>query len=222
MSVQSSDSKASESDVSDVSYNPPARGSGSVVTERPSRRRFFAMGVSLAAATVASASSAAAQQGTPKPSASRDMVKRLLQQPPAQGFDPFNKQPVSTQKGWNSALTRLVRRVTNGVTEDELKLAHKLGYNGYLNYHLAPSKIDDAAAQFQQDALESVQVTTGGFEAKYNALGAVIAVQTKRGTNQFRGSASAYSRMVGGMPRASRPVCSAMACASNTAWAAMV
>jgi len=147
MSVPFSDSKASESDVSDVSYDPPARGSGSVVTERPSRRRFFAMGVSLAAATVASARSAAAQQGTPKPSASRDMVKRLLQQPPAQGFDPFNKQPVSTLKGWDSALTRLVRRVTNGVTEDELKLAHKLGYNGYLNYHLAPSRIDDAAAQ---------------------------------------------------------------------------
>jgi hypothetical protein len=49
-----------------------------------------------------------------------------------------------------------------------------------------------SAAQFQQDALESVQVTTGGFEAKYNALGAIVAVRTKRGTNQFHGSASAY------------------------------
>jgi hypothetical protein len=49
-----------------------------------------------------------------------------------------------------------------------------------------------AGAQFQQDALETIQVSTGGFEAKYNALGAVIAVQTKRGTNEFHGAASAY------------------------------
>jgi hypothetical protein len=49
-----------------------------------------------------------------------------------------------------------------------------------------------AGAQFQQDALETVQVTTGGFEAKYNALGSVFAVQTKRGTNEYHGAASAY------------------------------
>jgi hypothetical protein len=48
------------------------------------------------------------------------------------------------------------------------------------------------SANFQQDSLEAVQVTTGGFEAKYNALGAIVAVQTKRGTNQYHGSASAY------------------------------
>ena len=51
---------------------------------------------------------------------------------------------------------------------------------------------NNSAAQFQQDALESVQVTTGGFEAKYNALGGIVAVQTRRGTNQFHGAASAY------------------------------
>ena len=48
------------------------------------------------------------------------------------------------------------------------------------------------SGNFQQDSLEAVQVTTGGFEAKYNALGSIIAVQTKRGTNQFHGAASAY------------------------------
>jgi hypothetical protein len=37
-----------------------------------------------------------------------------------------------------------------------------------------------------------VQVTTGGFEAKYNALGAIVAVRTKRGTNDFHATASAY------------------------------
>jgi hypothetical protein len=114
---------------------------------RPSRRRFFAMGVSLAAASVAGAGSAAAQQTSSKPSAARGMVKRLLQQPPNTGFDPFGRTATPTQKGWDSALTRLVRRVTNGVTEDELKLAQKLGYNGYLNYHLGHAKIDDGQVQ---------------------------------------------------------------------------
>lgn len=115
----------------------------------PSRRRFFAVGVSMAAATVASAASAStagAQQGT-KPSAARGMVRRLLQQPPNPSFDPFGTPASQAGKGWDSTLTRLVRRVTNGVTEVELKLAQKLGFNGYLNYHLGWSKIDDAEAQ---------------------------------------------------------------------------
>src|SRR5262249_38043299 len=49
-----------------------------------------------------------------------------------------------------------------------------------------------SAAQFQQDALEAVQVSTGGFEAKYNALGAIVAVRTKRGTNEDHGSDTAH------------------------------
>jgi uncharacterized protein (DUF1800 family) len=70
------------------------------------------------------------------------MVKKLLDQGPDPAFDPFKKQNISS-KGWESALSRLVRRVTNGVTEDEMKLANKLGFYGYLNYHLSPAKIED-------------------------------------------------------------------------------
>ncbi|MBX3228800.1 MAG: TonB-dependent receptor [Labilithrix sp.] len=51
---------------------------------------------------------------------------------------------------------------------------------------------NQATASFQMDALDSVQLTTGGFEAKYNALGAITTVQTRRGTNNFHGSAAAY------------------------------
>ncbi|MBC7897219.1 MAG: DUF1800 domain-containing protein [Cytophagaceae bacterium] len=112
---------------------------------RPSRRRFFALGASVAAASLASASTAAAQ-GTKKPSAVRGMARKLLGQTPDPAFDPFRKQNIST-KGWDSALTRLVRRVTNGVTDEELKLAQKLGFHGYLNYHLQPTKIEDGAVQ---------------------------------------------------------------------------
>lgn len=48
------------------------------------------------------------------------------------------------------------------------------------------------SANFQQDAIESVQVMTGGFEAKYNALGSITSLQTKRGTNEYHGAFSAY------------------------------
>ena len=117
-------------------------------SERHNRRRFFAMGASLAAASLAGSASAGAQQGTtpPKTSAVRGMVKKLLGQNPDPAFDPFKKQTIST-KGWESALSRLVRRVTNGVTEEEMKLAQKLGFYGYLNYHLAPSRIEDGLTQ---------------------------------------------------------------------------
>ncbi len=74
------------------------------------------------------------------------MVRRLLQDAPGKSFDPFKPVQLSTQKGWDSVLTRLVRRVTNGVTEDEMTLARKLGFSGYLNYHLAPNKIDDSSS----------------------------------------------------------------------------
>lgn len=129
-----------EEDGSEEVVRPAAGGS---------RRRFFALGVSMAAASLGSATRAAAQaaQAPPKKSAARTMVKRLLEQAPNSGFDPFRRAPTTTLKGWDSALSRLVRRVTNGVTMDELKLAQKLGYNGYINYHLGFNKIEDGATQ---------------------------------------------------------------------------
>lgn len=115
------------------------------VAQPASRRRFFAAGVSLAAAIVAAPARAAAQQAPKKESATRTMVRKLLHDSPGPAFDPFKPVQLATQKGWDSLLTRLVRRVTNGVTQDEMTLARKLGFNGYLNYHLAPNKIDDSA-----------------------------------------------------------------------------
>ncbi|MBK8247717.1 MAG: DUF1800 domain-containing protein [Gemmatimonadetes bacterium] len=115
--------------------------------ERTSRRRFFTLGATLAAASLGGSSNLQAQQPpTGKSSAARGMVRRLLNQAPDPSFDPFKKVTITT-KGWDAALTRLVRRVTNGVTEEEMKLARKLGFYGYLNYHLAPSKIEDGVTQ---------------------------------------------------------------------------
>lgn len=115
--------------------------------EPTSRRRFFTLGATLAAASLSRATTAEAQQPPAgKTSAARGMVRRLLNQTPDPSFDPFRKVTITT-KGWDAALTRLVRRVTNGVTEEEMKLANKLGFYGYLNYHLSPSKIEDGFVQ---------------------------------------------------------------------------
>jgi uncharacterized protein (DUF1800 family) len=115
--------------------------------DHTSRRRFLALGATFAA-TLGGAGQLGAQQTSPPPrrSALRGMVRKLLGRAPDPSFDPFKRHPIST-KGWDSALTRLVRRVTNGVTEEEMKLAAKLGFYGYLNYHLAPTRIEDGACQ---------------------------------------------------------------------------
>lgn len=113
-----------------------------------SRRAFFTAGATIAASIVTARPAAA--QGTTTPPARdngiRRMVRRLLDQAPPPGFDPYNPVTVSTT-GWDSALVKLVRRVTNGVTPDELALARKLGFHGYLNYHLDWKKIDDTPVQ---------------------------------------------------------------------------
>lgn len=141
MSAPSTESTIPEPAVSAPEAQAPAD------TRRTNRRGFFSLGATLAAASLATAASAGAQQTTtPRGSAARGMAKRLLNQGPDPAFDPFKKQNIST-KGWESALTRLVRRVTNGVTEDELKLATKLGFYGYLNYHLSPAKIADGQCE---------------------------------------------------------------------------
>ncbi len=111
------------------------------------RRRFLAAGAAIAASTVAGARPVRAQGTTAtRDNGIRRMVRRLLQQPPQPGFDPFHPVRI-TSTGWDSALVMLVRRVTNGVTPDELALARKLGFYGYLNYHLDWQRIDDTRTQ---------------------------------------------------------------------------
>jgi uncharacterized protein (DUF1800 family) len=116
-----------------------------LAARRASRRRFFAAGASLAAATLVGARPARAQ-GASQESGLRKKVRKLLDSEPTPGFDPFRRTEISST-GWDSALVKLVRRITNGVTPDEMALARKLGFYGYLNYHLNWSKIDDTTVQ---------------------------------------------------------------------------
>jgi hypothetical protein len=59
----------------------------------------------------------------------------------------------------NSLLTKLVRRVTLGVTQAELDLAASLGYSGYLEYHLNYAAIDDGAMDARLTSLTTLTMT---------------------------------------------------------------
>lgn len=56
---------------------------------------------------------------------------------------------VDPASNWLSPEKRLVRRITMGLSDDHVLQATKLGYNGYLEWQLAYSKIDDSASEKQ-------------------------------------------------------------------------
>ena len=100
---------------------------------RSSRRRFFAVGAS-AAVGLAAAQTLEAQR------------------PKSRGSSPFpNGESANTaadpSAAWSDPLLRLVRRVTMGVSPEEIALARRLGYAGYLDYQLRASAIDDSAIE---------------------------------------------------------------------------
>ena len=100
---------------------------------RSSRRRFFAVGAS-AAVGLAAAQTLEAQR------------------PKSRGSSPFpSGQPATSaadaSAAWRDPLLRLVRRITMGVNPEEVALARRLGYAGYLDYHLRASAIDDSAIE---------------------------------------------------------------------------
>jgi uncharacterized protein (DUF1800 family) len=110
------------------------------VIERRSRRSFVFFGA-LAAATLI-------------PKASRA-------QAPSRKRRPIEKEPVDAETGivpsesiaafaeWDNPTSRLVRRATYGITNAEIARASQLGWQGYVNYQLNYTRIND-------DAVESV------------------------------------------------------------------
>ena len=72
----------------------------------------------------------------------------LFGQPRAAQAQRVVRPHVSRPKSPNApgdSLYRLVSRITNGVTEEEMALARRLGFNGYLNHHLRFTAINDHA-----------------------------------------------------------------------------
>lgn len=112
-------------------------------TSRPSRRLFLTAGASAAAASLLGARSAAAQgAGVDQRRAQIRSVLRKTKRP-----EPDPVRATVSAAAYDSALSRLVRRITNGATNEEMTLARKLGFTGYLNYQLNASRIDDSAVQ---------------------------------------------------------------------------
>lgn len=136
--------------MSSIKVDTEARPTGESCEQTPaaepvtSRRRFFAAGASIAAASLVG-SRAAAAQGTGTITG-RDKVRRVLKESTRPDPGPVRSTMVSAA-AYDSALSKLVRRITNGVTPEEMTLARKLGFNGYLNYQLNYTKIDDSAVQ---------------------------------------------------------------------------
>ncbi|AMW04536.1 DUF1800 domain-containing protein [Gemmatimonas phototrophica] len=96
----------------------------------PSRRRFFAMGTSAVAALAA--------------------AQAVSAQPPRAGGGRGAPLPAGTTPGadvslgWRDPVLRLVRRLTMGLSPDEVARARQLGFSGYLEYQLNPAAIDDS------------------------------------------------------------------------------
>jgi uncharacterized protein (DUF1800 family) len=89
--------------------------------ERPaSRRALLAVGAALAASVL------------PRAAEAQRFVRPHTSRPPAPAAN-------------GDALLRLVRRITNGITEEELDLARSLGFRRYLEYHINYASIADTA-----------------------------------------------------------------------------
>ena len=117
----------------DADYSGPEAVSAATDDRRPSRRRFFALGataaVGLATATTTNAQRPTSRGGSPFPTPV----------PVGAGGDPSD--------AWRDPLLRLARRVTMGVNPEEVALARRLGYAGYLDYQLRAAEIDDSAIE---------------------------------------------------------------------------
>ena len=118
-----------------------------VKPSKASRRSFFAG--ALAAATALPA----VVQGQQSRTRARDRKPAA----PQQALDEFGtiqpNQAVAAFAEWDTGgLSRLVRRATQGMTASDVKLAEQMGWQGYLNYQLNHTRIND-------DALEAAMAT---------------------------------------------------------------
>jgi uncharacterized protein (DUF1800 family) len=99
------------------------------VAATSSRRRFLALGAT-AAALMAGGSEAAAQD-------TRGRGPKTFP-----GTQPGTKADASID--WKDPLLRLVRRITMGLSAEEVAFARGRGYAAYLNHQLNPAAIDDS------------------------------------------------------------------------------
>ena len=106
--------------------------------ERRSRRSFVFFGALAAAAMLPKRASAQARQKGKRPvdTEPKDAFPAVLPNESAAAFSE-----------WDTGTSRLVRRVTLGMTPGELQRASAMGWQGYLNYQLNYTRIDDSAVE---------------------------------------------------------------------------
>jgi uncharacterized protein (DUF1800 family) len=111
-------------------------GHDEAIDARRSRRSFVFFGA--LAAAVLLPKRARAQ--------SRQKGKRPVDTEPNNGFDEvIPRESTAAFAEWDTGTSRLVRRVTLGMTQSELTRAATMGWQGYLNYQLNYQRIDDSA-----------------------------------------------------------------------------
>ncbi|MGE5100106.1 MAG: DUF1800 domain-containing protein [Deltaproteobacteria bacterium] len=123
---------------SKVDSSPDQASDVEGATERPSRRSFVFFGALAAATLIPKASRAQASS----------RKRRIIEQEPADistGIVP--NESVAAFAEWDSPVSRLVRRATLGITAAEVTHANALGWQGYLNYQLNYTRINDDAVE---------------------------------------------------------------------------
>jgi uncharacterized protein (DUF1800 family) len=112
--------------------------------ERRSRRSFFFFGA-LAATALLPGRARAQQPARP----GHPVHKRPAPDPTSTDEFPMvtPNENVSAFAEWSASTSRLVRRATLGVTPAEVARATQLGYQGYLNYQLNYTRINDDAVE---------------------------------------------------------------------------
>ncbi len=136
----------------------------------PSRRRFFALGAS------AAASAAVGLVATRTASAQRPKGRATSPFPTGQTVG----AAADPSSAWGDPVLRLVRRITMGLNPEEVALARRLGYAGYLDYQLRASQIDDSAIEATIAARLPMTQMTPAVLATQN--GGEVAAQLADGT----------------------------------------
>jgi uncharacterized protein (DUF1800 family) len=134
---------SAQPDHSDATAHDPASAPDAPdehgVTPERSRRSFVFFGALAAAAMLPR--TAKAQRASRR--------RRIVEQAPDTGDSALFQvnENVASFSEWANTTTRLVRRVTYGITAPEVTHANELGFQGYLNYQLNHTRINDDAVE---------------------------------------------------------------------------
>jgi uncharacterized protein (DUF1800 family) len=149
--------------------------------EAPARRAFFRSAAALVAgavgATAAAETAHAQQPGMSRRSATRRAPAASAVRGVPAALAQVAGPPALQQDTWRDPVARLVRRISYGLTADELERAQQLGYRAYLEEQLAPSRIDDRqCAAFVQRTYPVVSMAPSAL-ATFDGFQALVQLQ---------------------------------------------